>query len=112
MGYDFFDCVLPTRMARRGIAYTWDGILNLRLKKFETDTSPISAKCGCEICKRHSRAFLRHLITADEITAGVLLTKHNLFFYHALIGGLRTAVVDGKLRPFLKAKLEGLKRKL
>ena len=112
MGYDFFDCVLPTRMARRGIAYTWEGILNLRLKKFEMDTSPISSKCGCEICKRHSRAFLRHLVTADEITAGVLITHHNLYFYHALMGGLRSAIARGKLGSFLKANLESLKRKL
>ncbi len=112
MGYDFFDCVLPTRMARRGVAYTWEGILNLKLKKFELDTSPVSAKCGCEMCSRHSRAFLRHLVMADEITAGVMLTHHNLHFYHSLVGELRAAIMGGKLHVFLKMKLDSLKRRL
>jgi queuine tRNA-ribosyltransferase len=112
MGYDFFDCVLPTRMARRGVAYTWEGILNLRLKKFAGDALPLSPSCKCAICRRHNRAFLRHLIAADEVTAAVLMTQHNLYFYRELVRKLREKITSGRLQPFLKRSLEGLKRKL
>jgi queuine tRNA-ribosyltransferase len=112
MGYDFFDCVLPTRMARRGVAYTWEGVLNLKLKKFAGEALPLSPSCKCPICQRHSRAFLRHLIAADEVTAAVLMTQHNLFFYRELVLKLRGSVLAGKLQPFLKKRLGGLSRKL
>jgi queuine tRNA-ribosyltransferase len=112
MGYDFFDCVLPTRMARRGVAYTWEGVLNLKLKKFAGEAWPLSPSCKCPICKRHSRAFLRHLIAADEVTAAVLMTQHNLYFYRELVRNLRESVLAGKLQPFLKKRLSGLRRKL
>lgn len=112
MGYDLFDCVLPTRMARRGVAYTWEGIANLKLRKFAMDTASLSENCGCAICRRHSRAFLRHLFASDGITAGMLLTHHNLYFYHELMGALRAAVIAGQLQTLLKEKLAGLSRKL
>ena len=112
MGYDMFDCVLPTRMARRGTAYTWEGVLNLKLKKFRLDTSPPSASCRCAVCKRYSRAFLRHLMASDELSGAILLTYHNLHFYHDLMRRLRRAITEGKLAELIARCLKTLRNKL
>ena len=112
MGYDMFDCVLPTRMARRGVAYTWEGVLNLKLKKFSLDTSPPSPSCRCPVCKRYSRAFLRHLMVSDELSGAILLTYHNLHFYHDLMRRLRRAIIQGKLAELVARYGESLRRKL
>ena len=112
MGYDMFDCVLPTRMARRGTAYTWEGVLNLKLKKFRLDTSRPSASCRCAVCKRYSRAFLRHLMASDELSGAILLTYHNLHFYHDLMRRLRRAIAEGKLAELIARYLKTLRNKL
>src|SRR4030042_5737380 len=96
LGYDMFDCVLPTRMARRGAAYTWEGVLNLKLKKFRLDTAPVYSGCRCPVCQRYSRAFLRHLMVSDELSGASLLTQHNLHFYQELKRRLRQAIVEGQ----------------
>jgi queuine tRNA-ribosyltransferase len=112
MGYDLFDCVLPTRMARRGTVYTWEGVLNLKLKKFRLDTAPPSPSCRCAVCQRYSRAFLRHLMVSDELSGAILLTYHNLYFYHDLMRRLRRAIAGGKLAQFTSRHHQALRRKL
>lgn len=112
MGYDLFDCVLPTRMARRGMAYTWEGVMNLRLKKYALDTAPISPACRCPACRTHNRAFLRHLIAADELFSAILLTYHNLHFYRGLMAEARKAVLRGSLERFREHRCPTLDRKL
>lgn len=112
MGYDLFDCVLPTRMARRGVAYTWEGVMNLKLKKYALDAKPLSPTCRCRICRTHSRAFLRHLIAADEVSAAIMLTHHNLHFYRELMAGARRSVLRGSFERFRTRRCSSLARKL
>ena len=112
MGYDLFDCVLPTRMARHGVAYGWEGYVHIRQEKWKLDDSPLVAGCACRVCKRHSKAFIRHLFTADELSAAILLTFHNLHFYRELMTRLREAIANGKLAQLSARYSESLGRKL
>jgi len=81
MGVDMMDCVLPTRAARHGLLFTSEGRLNIKNKKFAQDEGPADPECGCMVCRRYSRAYLRHLMAAQEPLSGVLNTLHNLAFY-------------------------------
>ncbi len=81
MGVDMMDCVLPTRAARHGLLFTSEGRLNIKSKKYADDQSPPDPNCTCMVCNRYSRAYLRHLMTAQEPLAAVLNTLHNLAFY-------------------------------
>jgi queuine tRNA-ribosyltransferase len=81
MGVDMMDCVLPTRAARHGLLFTSEGRLNIKNRKFAEDQNPPDPACGCMVCRRYSRAYLRHLMTAQEPLAAVLNTLHNLAFY-------------------------------
>jgi len=92
MGIDMFDCVLPTRMARTGTVLTRDGRLVIKNQEFAADCDPIDAECGCPVCSRHSRSYLRHLFQAREILASTLATIHNLHFYQELMCGVRAAI--------------------
>ncbi|MBU8870526.1 MAG: tRNA guanosine(34) transglycosylase Tgt [Gemmatimonadales bacterium] len=94
-GVDMFDCVLPTRMARTGTVLTRDGRLVIKNQEFASDTSPIDSECGCPVCARHSRAYVRHLFQAREILGPVLATIHNLHFYQELMAGIRGAIREG-----------------
>ena len=96
-GADTFDCIVPTRWARHGIAFTSTGKLNLRQTKFLTDKNPLDKTCACRVCGTHRRNYISHLIRAGEISALSLLTFHNLFYYHAVIAGIRKKILDGKL---------------
>jgi queuine tRNA-ribosyltransferase len=91
-GFDMFDCVLPTRMARTGTVLTRDGRLVLKNQEFATDPAPIDDQCGCPVCARHSRSYIRHLFQAREILAATLATLHNLHFYQELLAGIRNAI--------------------
>jgi queuine tRNA-ribosyltransferase len=91
-GVDLFDCVMPTRNARNGQAFTPDGPINIANARFARDPAPIDAECGCEACRRFSRAYLRHLFTARELLTYRLLTLHNLTFYLGLMRQMREAV--------------------
>jgi queuine tRNA-ribosyltransferase len=91
-GVDMFDCVLPTRMARTGTVLTRDGRLVIKNRDFAEDSRPIDAECGCPVCARHSRAYIRHLFQAREMLASTLATIHNLHFYQELMSGIRTAI--------------------
>ena len=91
-GVDMFDCVLPTRVARNGTAYTRNGTLNLRRSDMRSDKGPIETGCGCYACKNFSRAYVRHLLKAEEILGLRLVTLHNLYFYINLMREIREAI--------------------
>ena len=96
-GVDMFDCVLPTRLGRHGTLLTSEGRLNLRNSRFADDPSPIDPTCGCGVCARWSRGYLRHLLTVSEPTAPRLLTLHNVAWTFAFVDRLRAAIVAGTL---------------
>ncbi len=96
-GVDMFDCVLPTRLARHGTLLTSEGRLNLRNRRFADDPSPIDPTCGCGVCARWSRGYLRHLLSVSEPTAPRLLTLHNVAWTFAFVDRLRAAIVAGTL---------------
>ena len=94
-GVDMFDCVMPTRNARNSNVFTWNGTLSMRNAKYKDDFSPIDEKCNCYTCRNYSRAYLRHLIIAEEILALQLATIHNLYFYLDLVRQARKQIMDG-----------------
>ncbi len=102
-GVDMFDCVLPTRSGRNGQAFTWDGPLNLRNARHAEDTMPIDPDCRCPACRQFSRAYLHHVVKANEIIASMLLTWHNLTFYQDLVQALRDAIAGGEGARFEKS---------
>ena len=97
LGVDMFDCVLPTRLGRHGTLLTSEGRLNIKNRRFATDGAPPDPACGCMVCDRYSRAYLRHLANVNEPTAARLATLHNLAWTLALTDRARTAVEDGSL---------------
>jgi queuine tRNA-ribosyltransferase len=99
-GVDLFDCVLPTRNARNGQAFTLDGPLNIANARFTRDAGPLDAECPCAACRRFSRAYLRHLFGARELLAYRLLTLHNVTFFQGLMRDMRRAVADGVFGAF------------
>ncbi|HEY2069607.1 MAG TPA: tRNA guanosine(34) transglycosylase Tgt [Rhizomicrobium sp.] len=96
-GIDMFDCVLPTRAGRTAQAFTRTGALNLRNARHAEDQSPLDPECSCPACRKFSRAYLHHVVKANEIIASMLLTWHNLTYYQNLMASLRTAIVEGRL---------------
>ncbi|HEY8543567.1 MAG TPA: tRNA guanosine(34) transglycosylase Tgt [Acidimicrobiales bacterium] len=96
-GVDMFDCVLPTRLARHGTLLTSTGRLNLKNRRFAEDAGPLDPACGCAVCARWSRGYLRHLLSVDEPTAGRLLTLHNIAWTFALVDRIREAIRAGTL---------------
>jgi queuine tRNA-ribosyltransferase len=104
-GIDMFDCVLPTRSGRNGQAFTREGALNLRNARFADDEAPLETDCPCPACTRFSRAYLHHVVKANEIIASMLITWHNLVHYQRLMAGLRNAIVEGSLREYASALL-------
>ncbi len=99
-GIDMFDCVWPTRLGRTGSALTWEGRLNLRNARFAHDPAPLDEDCDCPACTRFSRAYLRHLVSQQEMLGLRLLTLHNLRFLTALTAGARAAIEAGRLADF------------
>ncbi len=96
-GIDLFDCVLPTRNARNGQLFTSEGRLNIKQARFVDDWRPPDEKCNCYTCQRHSRAYLRHLYLADEMSASTLNTLHNLHFYLDTMRRVRECIKLGTL---------------
>ncbi len=99
-GVDLFDCVLPTRNARNGQAFTADGPLTITHARYTRDAAPLDAECRCEACGRFSRAYLRHLFISRELLAYRLLSVHNLTFFFDLMAAMRRAVADGAFGLF------------
>ena len=99
-GIDFFDCVMPARNGRHGHLFTWNGIINIRNEKYLRDEAPIDPECDCPVCRRYSRAYLRHLFKAEEMLAMRLSVMHNLFFYNNLMEKIRLALDAGRYGEF------------
>jgi queuine tRNA-ribosyltransferase len=102
-GMDMFDCVLPTRLARNGTAFTAAGTLNLKNAEFARDKRPIEENCACPACQEFTRGYIRHLIKAEEILGLRLVTLHNLHFYLNLMNQARTEIEGGTFNQFRKA---------
>jgi len=99
-GVDMFDCVMPTRNGRTGSAFTSRGKINIRNSRFADDPNPLDSECGCSVCRRYSRAYLRHLNLSGEMLAATLLSHHNLFFFLDTMGKVRQAIKFGDFTAF------------
>jgi len=107
LGVDMFDCVLPTRMGRNGSAFTWEGRLNLLNVQYQWDTGPLDPQCSCAVCRTFSRAYLRHLLKANEILAIRSLTYHNLSLYQQVMARVRENIEQGTLAEWAAGFLAG-----
>ena len=99
-GVDFFDCVMPSRNGRHGHLFTWNGIVNIKNQKYMYDERPVDESCGCPLCSRYSRSYLRHLFKAEEQLAGRLSVLHNLYFYNELTAKIREAIENDCFEEF------------
>ena len=111
-GVDLFDCVMPSRNARHGHLFTSEGIININNKKYEYDMRPIDENCGCPVCSRYSRAYIRHLLKSQEMLSQRLLVMHNLWFYNHLMEDIRNALDNGTFREFKREKEEIYSRRI
>ena len=103
LGVDMFDCVIPTRSGRTSQAFTSRGPLNLRNARHRDDPGPLDETCTCPACRDFSRAYINHLVKANEILGSVLLTWHNLHYYQALMAGMREAITNNTFAAFAKS---------
>ena len=109
-GIDMFDCVIPTRLARNGNLFTWNGRINIKNAKYTRDERPVDDGCECYTCKTFSRAYLRHLLVSHELTSFYLNTLHNMYFYSDLLKRVREAISKGMFEIFyddFKTKWKG-----
>ena len=111
-GIDFFDCVMPARNARHARLFTWEGAVNLKNAKYETDAGPLDPQCDCPVCRRYSRAYLRHLFQAGEMLAMRLCVMHNLYFYNRLMQRIRDALDAGCFAQFREEYSDRLSRRI
>lgn len=111
-GIDFFDCVMPARNARHGRLFTWQGAINMKNAKYERDQSPIDPECDCPVCRRYSKAYIRHLFKAEEMLAMRLCVMHNLYFYNKLTERIRDSLDQGTFAQFREEYSEKLNRKI
>ena len=108
-GIDFFDCVLPARNGRHAHVYTNHGKLNLLNAKYELDDTPIDDTCDCPVCRRYSKAYIRHLFKAKEMLAMRLCVMHNLYFFNTMMEEIRLALDEDRFESYKRAKLDGFK---
>ena len=106
-GIDFFDCVMPSRNARHGTLFTWNGIMHIANKRYELDERPIDTECDCPACKNFSRSYVRHLFKSGEQLGGRLAVTHNLYFYNTLTERIREAIDNDTFDGF-RAKYSAL----
>ncbi|MCI8360505.1 MAG: tRNA guanosine(34) transglycosylase Tgt [Clostridiales bacterium] len=111
-GVDLFDCVMPSRNARHGHLFTSQGVINLNNQKYQRDLDPIDPACGCPVCQRHSRAYVRHLLKSGEMLASRLCVAHNLYFYNTLMEDIRAALDEGRFAAFKAQTLERVDRRI
>ena len=111
-GVDLFDCVMPSRNARHGHAFTWEGCRNLMNAKYELDEAPLDENCDCPTCQKFSRAYLHHLFKAGEMLAMRLMVMHNLYFYNTLVLKIREALDDGNFEQFYREHIENLQKRI
>ncbi len=105
LGVDLFDCVLPTRNGRTGMAFTSDGKIVIKASRYSTDIAPLDKKCNCYTCLNFSRAYLRHLFNTGEALAGRLVSYHNIYFYTKLMSEIRNHIKKGTFSGFSKRML-------
>jgi len=111
-GVDFFDCVMPARNARHARLFTWEGAINLKNAKYQLDERPIDPQCDCPVCRRYSRAYIRHLFVAEEMLAMRLSVMHNLYFYNKLMEKIRNALDEGRFAEFRREYSDKLARRI
>ena len=111
-GVDFFDCVMPSRNARHGNVFTWEGKITIQNERFLKDERPISPGCGCPACRYYSRSYIRHLFKAKEMLGMRLAVLHNLYFYNELMQKIRDALDEGRYEEFYHKYKDRLARKL
>ncbi len=111
-GVDLFDCVMPTRNARHGHAFTMEGCRNMLNAKYTLDEAPLDEACGCPVCQRFTRAYIHHLFKAGEMLAMRLTVMHNLFFYNSLLEKVRNALDEGRFGEFYSGHIEALSRRI
>lgn len=111
-GVDLFDCVMPTRNARHGHAFTMEGCRNMLNAKYTLDESPLDEQCGCPVCQRFTRAYIHHLFKAGEMLAMRLTVMHNLYFYNNLLKKIRGALDEGRFEAFYSENIEALSRRI
>ena len=111
-GIDFFDCVMPARNGRHGHLYTWNGVINIKNEKYARDPQPIDPECECPVCRRYSRAYLRHLFKAEEALSLRFSVMHNLYFYNTLMARIRNALELGTFAGFRSAYSEKLDKRV
>ena len=105
-GVDMFDCVMPTRNARNGQAFTSEGLVSIKQAAYKDDPNPLDGNCDCYTCRTFSRAYLHHLYKAKEILVSTLMTYHNLAYYQNLMAGIRRAISEGRFAEFKSRILE------
>ena len=111
-GVDLFDCVMPSRNARHGHLFTWNGIINMNNAKYATDDTPIDSQCNCPTCQKHSRAYLHHLFKAKEMLAMRLAVTHNLYFYNTLMERIRMELDNGTFTEFRNKYVDLLDKRI
>lgn len=100
LGVDLFDCVLPTRNGRTGMAFTSHGKIIIKAGRYARDDSPLDPACSCYTCRHFTRAYLRHLFNTGEILAGRLVSYHNIHFFQQLMSGIRESIAAGRFKDF------------
>lgn len=111
-GVDFFDCVMPARNGRHGHLFTWNGVINIKNEKYAKDEQPIDPQCDCPVCRRYSRAYVRHLFKAEEMLAMRLAVAHNLYFYNSLTKRIRESLDGGTFEEFRHRYTEILDKRI
>lgn len=111
-GIDFFDCVMPSRNARHGFIFTWNGTMNLMNQRYERDPLPIDPSCNCPACRSYSRSYIRHLFKAKEMLAMRLSVLHNLYFYNELVAKIREAIEEDRFDAFRAEYSEKLAKRM
>ena len=101
-GIDMFDCVMPTRSGRTGLAFTWQGKVNLKNSKYQNDESPLDENCKIRDLDQYSKSYLNHLIKSNEMMASMLISLHNIYFYQQFMREIRENIKGGTFKPFYK----------
>ena len=112
LGVDMFDCVMPTRNGRNGMLFTWNGVINIKNKKWATDFTPVDENSACFASNRYSKAYLRHLFAAGEILGMQLASIHNIAFYLELVKEARKQILAGNYASWKNTMVPQLKQRL
>ena len=108
-GIDMFDCVMPTRSGRTGLAFTWEGKVNLRNSKFKNDKTPLNKNTQLRNLNKYSKSYLNHLISSNEILASMIISLHNINFYQEFMKEIRRSIKNGTFNNFYKENINKYK---